>query len=70
MPSPAPSSKPSGWTPEVEFDQGLARTIDWYCENTEWVERVRSGAYREYYEANYSRREQQLDRLSMARVKP
>ena len=60
----------TGWTPEIEFDQGLAETIDWYRANREWVEHVRSGAYREYYEANYSRREQQLNRLSMARFKP
>ncbi len=32
----------TGWTPEIEFDQGLAQTIDWYRANTEWVEHVRS----------------------------
>ena len=42
-----------GWKPEVSFDEGLAATVDWYLQNGEWVERVRSGAYREYYEQQY-----------------
>ena len=36
-----------GWAPEVPFGEGIARTVDWYLENPEWVERVVSGAYRE-----------------------
>jgi dTDP-glucose 4,6-dehydratase len=35
-----------GWRPQVKFETGLAETVAWYRENTEWVERVRSGAYR------------------------
>ncbi len=35
-----------GWTPTVDFEAGLAHTIDWYLENTEWVQRVRDGSYR------------------------
>jgi dTDP-glucose 4,6-dehydratase len=46
----------TGWRPRVEFEAGLARTIEWYQVNTEWVARVRSGAYREYYERNYGHR--------------
>jgi len=46
----------TGWRPEMEFEQGLARTIEWYRSNGPWVERVRSGAYREYYEKNYGAR--------------
>jgi dTDP-glucose 4,6-dehydratase len=34
------------WRPLVPFEQGLAETVRWYRENFEWVERVRSGAYR------------------------
>jgi dTDP-glucose 4,6-dehydratase len=45
-----------GWRPEVEFETGLRETIDWYCSHTEWVERVRSGAYREYYATQYGKR--------------
>jgi dTDP-glucose 4,6-dehydratase len=46
----------AGWQPVMDFETGLARTIDWYRANTQWVERVRSGAYREYYERNYAGR--------------
>lgn len=35
-----------GWRPQVKFETGLAETVAWYRNNTEWVERVRSGAYR------------------------
>lgn len=45
-----------GWTPSVTFEEGLSRTIDWYLENGEWLERVTSGSYKEYYEEQYSRR--------------
>jgi len=44
------------WQPMVSFDDGLAATVDWYLQNEEWVERVRSGAYREYYKEQYGDR--------------
>jgi dTDP-glucose 4,6-dehydratase len=44
-----------GWTPRVRFEEGLARTVDWYRDNTWWWEPIRSGAYREYYERHYGR---------------
>ncbi|MGA3020124.1 MAG: dTDP-glucose 4,6-dehydratase [Bryobacteraceae bacterium] len=47
----------TGWAPAMGFETGLARTIAWYRANSEWVARVRSGAYREYYEKNYGSRE-------------
>jgi len=47
----------TGWAPAMDFETGLARTIAWYQANGEWVARVRSGAYREYYEKNYGSRE-------------
>ncbi len=45
-----------GWAPETPFDEGIARTIDWYLANPEWVERVTSGAYQDYYERMYGDR--------------
>src|SRR5690606_20356607 len=42
-----------GWEPSVTFEQGLAKTIDWYMENQEWLEHVTSGAYQEYYGRQY-----------------
>ena len=35
-----------GWKPSVTFEEGLEETIDWYSNNTEWLERIESGAYR------------------------
>jgi dTDP-glucose 4,6-dehydratase len=46
----------TGWMPQVDFETGLAQTIAWYQSNRPWVERVRSGAYRDYYERNYGAR--------------
>lgn len=52
-------TRQTGWRPQVEFEAGLAATVDWYRANQAWVARVRSGAYREYYARNYDGREQQ-----------
>lgn len=46
----------TGWEPRMNFDRGLARTIDWYKENQDWVSRVKSGQYRQFYELNYANR--------------
>ena len=42
-----------GWKPSVTFEQGLAKTIDWYMDNQEWLNHITSGAYQEYYEKQY-----------------
>jgi dTDP-glucose 4,6-dehydratase len=42
-----------GWHPLETWESGLAKTISWYQENGEWIARVRSGAYREYYKQQY-----------------
>ncbi|MEE3365707.1 MAG: dTDP-glucose 4,6-dehydratase [Planctomycetota bacterium] len=47
------AEKVLGWKPKVSFDDGLKSTVEWYLENSDWVERIRSGAYREYYEQQY-----------------
>ena len=41
------------WQPTVDFKEGLAKTIDWYLENSEWLEHITSGAYKSYYENQY-----------------
>jgi dTDP-glucose 4,6-dehydratase len=41
------------WHPRETWESGLRKTIDWYRENTGWVERARSGAYRDYYQKQY-----------------
>ena len=44
-----------GWRAQVGFEEGLARTVQWYRDNEWWWEPIRSGAYREYYERHYGR---------------
>jgi len=46
-----------GWKPRFRFGEALPLTIRWYQEHAEWLRRVRSGAYREYYDAMYGGRE-------------
>ena len=42
-----------GWQPSLQFEEGLSKTIDWYLNNSEWLNDVTSGAYRSYYEKQY-----------------
>jgi dTDP-glucose 4,6-dehydratase len=42
-----------GWRPSETWETGLRKTIEWYRSNPEWVERARSGAYREFYTQQY-----------------
>jgi dTDP-glucose 4,6-dehydratase len=44
-----------GWDAAVSFDDGIARTVDWYRENESWWEPIRSGEYRAYYERQYGK---------------
>ena len=46
-------SEELGWKPSVTFEEGLSQTIDWYLQNPEWLEHVTSGAYQNYYDAQY-----------------
>jgi dTDP-glucose 4,6-dehydratase len=45
-----------GWQPEVSFEEGLSRTIDWYLSNDEWIKHVITGEYEEYYRKQYLER--------------
>ncbi len=45
--------KELGWVPAYTFESGLAESVDWYLENSEWMKRVTSGKYKEYYEKMY-----------------
>jgi dTDP-glucose 4,6-dehydratase len=45
-----------GWKPRVTFPEGLADTIAWYENHQEWVARVTTGVYREYYNSMYGSR--------------
>lgn len=47
-------NKKLGWEPSVTFEEGLAKTIDWYLDNEEWLKNVTSGEYQKYYEKQYN----------------
>jgi dTDP-glucose 4,6-dehydratase len=49
-------TRQTGWEPQMDFDGGLSATIDWYQTNQNWVRRVKSGEYRQFYELNYANR--------------
>jgi dTDP-glucose 4,6-dehydratase len=50
-------SRETGWRSRVSFEQGLEETIDWYRNSVAWLDDVRSGAYREYFDRHYVKRE-------------
>lgn len=45
-----------GWYPETCFEDGIVKTIEWYLTHCDWMDRVTSGAYQEYYEKMYAGR--------------
>ncbi len=45
-----------GWRPEITFDEGIRRTVQWYLDNGKWLDGVTSGDYRHYYERLYGNR--------------
>lgn len=49
-------NKELGWSPSLQFEEGLAKTVDWYLDNQEWLDHVTSGAYKAYYQTQYESR--------------
>ena len=45
-----------GWKPAETFGTGIRKTVQWYLDNTQWVEGVMDGSYREWIEKNYGER--------------
>ena len=43
-----------GWTPSLQFEEGIEKTVRWYLDNQEWLDNVTSGAYQEYYKKMYN----------------
>ncbi|MFV4768919.1 dTDP-glucose 4,6-dehydratase [Citrobacter portucalensis] len=46
-----------GWKPQETFESGIRKTVEWYLSNTQWVENVKSGAYKTWIEQNYGERQ-------------
>lgn len=42
------------WEPSLQFDEGVNITVDWYLENTAWLDNVTSGSYQKYYAQQYN----------------
>lgn len=45
------------WKQDVNFEQGLERTVDWYLKNSKWIDNIRSGEYQAWVKKNYGQRE-------------
>ena len=49
-------SRELGWKPQETFESGIRKTVQWYLDNQQWVENVKSGAYKSWIEENYGER--------------
>ena len=45
-----------GWKTEVQFEEGIEKTVRWYLDNEEWLDGVTSGDYMKYYDEMYDKR--------------
>jgi dTDP-glucose 4,6-dehydratase len=52
-----------GWEPGVSFEEGLLRTVEWYRSHPDWVQKTKSGEYRDYYQRFYENRRNSLAQL-------
>ena len=43
-----------GWEPSLQFEEGIEKTVKWYLDNKNWMDRVTSGDYKEYYKKMYN----------------
>lgn len=48
--------KELGWEPSLQFEEGIEKTVRWYLENQEWIDRITSGEYEKYYQEMYKGR--------------
>ncbi|MEW6108964.1 MAG: dTDP-glucose 4,6-dehydratase [Nitrospirota bacterium] len=53
---PSKLERELGWKPEIGFEEGISKTIDWYLSNRGWWKRIISGEYMEYYKMQYGDR--------------
>lgn len=48
--------KELGWEPSLQFEEGIEKTVRWYLDNQEWMDRITSGDYLKYYQDMYANR--------------
>jgi dTDP-glucose 4,6-dehydratase len=58
------------WAPTISLDDGLRQTIEWYKGNKRWLDGVRDGNYRNYFELHYKNREASLRGLGSQILRP
>lgn len=46
-----------GWTPDISFEEGIAKTVEWYIANQKWWQKIKTGEYLEYYQKHYGKLE-------------
>jgi dTDP-glucose 4,6-dehydratase len=51
------------WKPTITFEEGLLRTVEWYRSHPDWVQKTKSGEYRDYYRRFYENRRSSLAQL-------
>lgn len=47
------AKKELGWEPEVDFKEGLRKTMEWFKNNEDWWRKIKSGEYKDYYAKQY-----------------
>ncbi|MCK9379334.1 MAG: dTDP-glucose 4,6-dehydratase [Candidatus Moranbacteria bacterium] len=47
------AKKELGWEPQISFEDGLRKTVEWYEKNQQWWKNIKSGEYQEYYKKQY-----------------
>jgi len=55
-----------GWKPSIPLDEGIRQTIEWYKGNSDWMERIRVGEYRSYYQKYYENRDTSLNAVAQS----
>ncbi len=55
------------WKPTISLDEGIAQTIAWYKQNQAWIQQVKGGEYRRYYETYYTHRDVALQAVKACR---
>ena len=53
---PGHIQKELGWSPSETFETGLRKTVRWYLDNNDWIDGVKTGAYRDWINKNYDQR--------------
>lgn len=48
--------KELGWSPSLQFEEGLEKTVDWYLTHEDWLKNVTSGEYQHFYDKQYVKR--------------